>query len=388
MGSFVLRCHWLRRKLTWRRRRFDRYKKVAFLEVDAGKAQLVRPTDGRDRERVLLAIRRMEDYARRRMTEPSVSRETRRRCRNEFRMCAEWASRGMCRPPGYVQDEDEYDAGRDDVVFMMNNCPLACRMCEEIETFHKCAGRRHPWARASFQNGELHSFFENERTSSRIDGVGDESEWKKYDPLFVSYPDPKTEHAREDPYVVVFRKFLSDEEADRLVSLASKIGWAPKDASFQRARCHDRVECHDDEIHARILERTSSLVNATASHLEPMEFVRFDSEDRAAPHHHFETNGLWKPAGPRVLSLFLFLSDVHDERGGGGIGFPRLDWLFVRPKKGMAVLWPNVRNDDVWEMDPWMSVEHFPVGEGGTKYGAYLHVRLYNWTDANMRGCA
>jgi hypothetical protein len=55
----------------------------------------------------------------------------------------------------------------------------------------------------------------------------------------------------------------------------------------------------------------------------------------------------------------------------------------------MAILYPNVMNDDVYEMDPLLSYEHFPVREGeDTSYGATVHVRLYNWTDANVRGCA
>jgi hypothetical protein len=112
--------------------------------------------------------------------------------------------------------------------------------------------------------------------------------------------------------------------------------------------------------------------------------------------HNFEVGSSWKPAGPRVLSLSLFLWTVSDddgnESGGGGIGFPYLDWLYVRPRKGTAVLWTNVREDDLIKPDLSMRFEYMPVQNGGggeeSVVVSTVHVHLYNWTDANMRGCA
>ena len=142
--------------------------------METGKQQLVRginekddvnPMTKEDHQKVGSTISKMDHYARYTMTDPSIAAKARERCRNEFRMCAEWASRGMCLYPGQPHNVNDDDntfnrAGHDDILFMMNNCPLACRMCEELESFHKCAGRRHPWAQPSFQSGELHSFLE------------------------------------------------------------------------------------------------------------------------------------------------------------------------------------------------------------------------------------
>ena len=46
--------------------------------------------------------------------------------------------------------------------------------------------------------------------------------------------------------------------------------------------------------------------------------------------------------GPRILTFFLYLSDVEE---AGGTGFADLG-ITVSPKKGRALLWPSVMNYD------------------------------------------
>ena len=106
-----------------------------------------------------------------------------------------------------------------------------------------------------------------------------------------------------------------------------------------------------------------------------------------------------------MLSLSLFLSNVGDDDdnheigggeggGGDGVGFPRLDWLHVRSRRGIAVMWPNVKSDSLWEPEPLTSYDFFPlavpnnVGADASAFVVTVHVRLHNWTDADIRGCA
>ena len=146
------------------------------------------------------------------------------------------------------------------------------------------------------------------------------------------------------------------------------------------------------------MDRISSLVDVNVSYVEPIEMIQFQPPKQPNAttrlEHNFEVSSLWKPAGPRVLSLFIFLSDFnnHDEDQSGGLGFPYLDWLSIKPQKGMAVLWPNVRSDDLWQLDPLTKFEYFPFQDNGggsnnVHFGAMSHVRLYNYTDAYLRGC-
>jgi prolyl 4-hydroxylase len=379
--------------------------------MDLGKQQLIReinddatdndPMASEEYSTVLSTIRQMEHYAKYIMTDASVDIKTRLRCRNDFRMCAEWASRGLCH-------STSSRATKDDVLFMMNFCPLACGTCHLLESFHKCVGRRHPHAQPSFESGgDLRSFFDKATT---VNGDGSiEGDWAEYEPVLAS--DGKDDGS----YVVIFQNFVSDEEADHLTSLGSAIDngltastiKTPTTSSddtttnvnnAEYASCHDDDQCDSDDVYQRIMNRIASLSDSISiSHLEPMAFKRLHpTSAEKSLQHNFEVGSSWKPAGPRVLSLSLFLWTVSDddgnESGGGGIGFPYLDWLYVRPRKGTAVLWTNVREDDLIKPDLSMRFEYMPVQNGGggeeSVVVSTVHVHLYNWTDANMRGCA
>ncbi|KAL7528442.1 hypothetical protein ACHAWF_002561 [Thalassiosira exigua] len=359
--------------------------------MDTGGNQLIRtvmddsdinnldiPMTSEDRERVLWAVRQMDFYARHNITDPSVDATARARCLNRFRMCAEWASRGMCL------------GGRDDVLFAMNACPLACRTCEWLTSFHRCAGRRGANVQPSFRPGGIGSLFEGK-------GLPGGVSWAQYEPLFVAGPIPEEGWGTGDPHVVLLKQFLSDEEADHLQSLGSTVGWSPSSISGQsvdkvyagRARCQDNYRlCNRDVVYQRIMHRISSIIgtNTTIHHLEPLEIVHLRSDAEIIRQHNFETSSFWKPAGPRVLSLFIYLSDVGKE-SGGELAFPDIDWLTIRPKKGMAVLWNNVKDENLLYPAPTANFELFPAREGNI-FGANVHVRLYNWTDAAQRGCA
>ena len=367
-----------------------RARKILYSKMDTGKYQFTvrQPTteeEYKDYQKVLSTLRNMDTYAKHVMTKPSVPHTTRQRCQNTNRLCVEWASQGFCTPfmPNQPHTYNNH-AGKDDVVFMMNNCPLACTMCEELDSFHKCAGRRHPMSEPSFWNGELSSYFYKQI---------DFGEWDKYEPRFVSYPNAKKEGRQDDPHVIILNKFLTDEEADHLKALGSSIGWnstAKYGPHASNARCHENDQCNSDETYRRIMNRIATLTDSTPSHLEPMEILRLTSSSTQQPNvlqHNFDVSSLWTPVGPRVLSLSLFLSSVS-KRGGGGIGFPCLNWLQIKPRKGMAVLWANVKSDDLLEPEPLTTLEYFPVKNGGEEsFISNVHVRMYNWTDASVRGC-
>ena len=389
-------------------------KKVIYSKMNVGVNQLVPSTSNNDGDdhvmnRDLLTLRKvisMEEYAKRVIADPNVPNKTRERCSNHHRMCASWAAQGMCTPFGYDETEERRRSaedtplvGKESVLFMMNFCPLACEMCHEITSFHQCAGKRLPWEEPSFDVGirSINSFFEQKRFP--------------YQPVFVSHPNADEELSKDDPYVVVLQNFLSSDEVDMLRSLPSSAhasgssansGWNLRaDAQSNRvvASCLIDNACSQDDTYTKIMDRISSLVDVDVSHVEPIEMIQFEPPKQPNTitrlEHNFEVTNLYKPAGPRVLSLFIFLSDVNnddeDRRGSGGLGFPYLDWLSIKPKKGMAVLWPNVRSDNLWQLDPLTKFEYFPFqhhgGGNNVHFAAMSHIRLYNYTDAYLRGC-
>lgn len=388
-------------------------RKVLYSKMNVGANQLVLRTSNQTSLEWLTfqKVLSMEYYAKSIIADPKVPKKTRERCANHHRMCATWAAQGMCTPFGYNEKNDQliesnHDAsslmGKDRVLFMMNLCPLACEMCHEITSFHQCAGKRSPLDQPSFDvgSGSINSFFERKGLP--------------YQPIFVSHPNAEEESSADDPYVVVLQNFLSSDEADALKSLPSSnharasngtSRWNLRADAQQSNRiiasCSIDNACSQDDTYMKIMDRMSSLVDVHVSYVEPMEVIQFNplkqqSNTMSRLEHNFEVDSLWKPAGPRVLSLFIFLSDVNnddaDQGGNGGLGFPYLDWLYIKPKKGMAVLWPNVRSDDLWQLDPLTKFEYFPLQDKGgddinVHFGAMSHIRLYNYTDAYLRGC-
>jgi hypothetical protein len=63
---------------------------------------------------------------------------------------------------------------------------------------------------------------------------------------------------------------------------------------------------------------------------------------------------------PRILTFFLYLSDVEE---GGGTGLTQVNGgLVVNPKKGKALLWPSVYNFDPSEKDGRTTHEALSLG--------------------------
>lgn len=55
-------------------------------------------------------------------------------------------------------------------------------------------------------------------------------------------------------------------------------------------------------------------------------------------HHDYIPHQQNRQCGPRILTLFMYLSDVA---AGGETHFPYVNTTII-PKKGMALLFPNV----------------------------------------------
>jgi prolyl 4-hydroxylase len=86
--------------------------------------------------------------------------------------------------------------------------------------------------------------------------------------------------------------------------------------------------------------------------------------------------------GPRILTFFLYLSDVDE---GGETGFPQLN-LYVKPQKGKALLWPSVLNDNLERQDGRTHHEARPV-ISGVKLAANQWIHLYDFKKPNLWGC-
>ena len=89
-----------------------------------------------------------------------------------------------------------------------------------------------------------------------------------------------------------------------------------------------------------------------------------------------------RPAGPRILTIFLYLNDVE---AGGGTRFTDLD-ATVNPKKGKALIWPSVLDENPSVMDRRTHHEALAV-EKGVKYAANAWVHLRDFKAAYKTNC-
>ena len=99
---------------------------------------------------------------------------------------------------------------------------------------------------------------------------------------------------------------------------------------------------------------------------------------------HWDTSPIYHtwPQGHRVLTLFLYLSDVEE---GGETNFPNLK-LKVPPAKGKALLWPSVLDEDLNKQERRTYHEALPVIKG-QKIAANAWIHLYNFHVPNHWGC-
>lgn len=98
--------------------------------------------------------------------------------------------------------------------------------------------------------------------------------------------------------------------------------------------------------------------------------------------HHDSSGNDKSLSGHRILTFFLYLSDVEE---GGETKFNKLG-LKVKPKRGRALIWPSVKNDNPSNWDPRTYHEAMPVIKG-KKYAANHWIHLNDYETPNQWGC-
>lgn len=132
-----------------------------------------------------------------------------------------------------------------------------------------------------------------------------------------------------------------------------------------------------------MVARIAEVTRVPSVNFESFQILRYEVGQFYGPHHdNGGPSDALKPAGPRILTFFLYLSDVDE---GGETNFPGLK-ISVKPKKGRAVLWPSTLNQIPDRIDRRTSHEARPVTKG-IKYGANSWIHLYNYRVPNLWGC-
>ena len=268
-----------------------------------------------------------------------------------------------------------------------------CQSCEYLSLEFRCPVD--PNAPVAWSPGDLNEMFLNITTLP---------EFAKFEPHILSRPDyingdtEETADYKIGPWVVTLENFVTDEEAERLIQLGADEGYVRSkdvgelkfDGTFDDIEDEGRTslnawcdnKCYNDTAAKQVMARIEEITNILETNSEYLQLLKYDVGQFYQTHHDYIEHDIDRQSGVRILTVFLYLNDVE---AGGGTDFPELG-LTVMPKKGRALLWPSVLDDEPNSKDDRTLHQALPV-EKGIKYGAnaWLHQRDYKTSDNN--GC-
>ena len=302
-------------------------------------------------------------------------------CKNDEDLCVFWAAIGEC---------------ANNPEFMSQFCGPSCQNCGQ-PVIPPCppAGTK-----PAVQPGGIHDMFERIVTSAPGNNteIDIEEEMTNYTVQIISKPgeramDPSVE-MNNYPWIITLDNFLTDEECDRLVELGDMVGFTRShdtgevkaDGSYEAiesdgrtssdAFCSYPSNCRSDDVAQRVHERIAKVTGIPSGNSEDLQILRYNEGEKYGFHHDFVDQQLFHQCGPRILTFFLYISDVEE---GGETAFPYLG-ISVKPKKGRALLWPSVFSSDPKQRDIKTAHEAKPVLKG-RKYGANSWLHLYEYID-------
>ena len=150
-----------------------------------------------------------------------------------------------------------------------------------------------------------------------------------------------------------------------------------------RRRCGSKPELFDAV--GKIMRRVESAIGISSEHFEATQLLRYKEGDHLIEHHDTPP-GFGRTYGVRMLTAFLYLSDLP-EGAGGETAFPLLPasgrhgvdgQLAVAPRVGRLLVWPNVRDDHPARGLSDMRMVHMAKEvKRGVKHAANIWVHLF-----------
>lgn len=306
--------------------------------------------------------------------------------------------------------------------WMIVHCPRSCNACELQDHNLRCKRENLDMdPEPVWQPGDLDELFQSLP-----------KQFPEFNPTVLSSPD------NGGAWLMRFDNFIKPEEAARLIEInkqkfekSTNQGETNEYGEMQKVMSQTRTssnawcqwECEDDPLVVSIYDRIANVTGVPRVNYESFQVLQYDIGQFYSVHHD-DSGGDQGPAGPRILTFFLYLSDVEE---GGETDFPNLG-VRVAPKAGSAILWPSMKNDNPHESDPqtvMLSIrttsphplpappfqsthththtpkhnrlrenttpnkqEHqaMPVKKG-LKYAANAWIHLYNYKVPNLWGC-
>lgn len=324
---------------------------------------------------------------------PSVLAE----CTNREELCAFWVAIGEC------------EANK---AYMKTKCAPSCQTCDMIDMNARCPPLSDD-VRPALLPGELNMMFE--RIVATAPGNQTDENFvipeglTNYTVHVHSRPKPleegeerisKKRDLEQPPWIITFENLLTEEECKYLIEMGRKsnyersedVGKLLADGSYdsvqsqsrtsKNAWCSYRNKCRDDPQVELMHNRLEKITGIPTNHSEDFQVLKYEHGQFYRQHHDYIGHQRDRRSGPRMLTFFLYLSDVEE---GGATNFPDLG-IAVYPKMGKAVLWPSVLDSNPFDKEPRTDHEAQDVIKG-QKYGANSWIHAHDYMAAQELGC-
>jgi prolyl 4-hydroxylase len=298
-------------------------------------------------------------------------------CHDRYSVCPSEADGGGCwNNPGWM------------IVNCCKSCDSHTNASRLIDPKVRCSKEHLNLTSPAWKPGDLHQLFSSWATDEKF---------AEYEPTVLSSPEGA--HGGDSgPWVMIFDNFISSTEADALIRGGELVGFerstdqgavnalGEQERAVSTTRTSANAWCRGacealPEVNA-VTERIETVTHIPRTNYENFQILEYEHDQFYRMHHDSNLKNREKPAGPRILTFFLYLSDVEE---GGETYFNKLD-LAVKPKKGRALVWPSVQNEQPDYWDDRMHHEAKPVIRG-KKYAANHWIHLNDFIGPNNWGC-
>jgi len=199
------------------------------------------------------------------------------------------------------------------------------------------------------------------------------------------------------PWVIKMPNFVTDLERERFLSLTlPHVRRSTDQGSFNEEGVQEQIvssgrtssnawctsECSSDPIVQGLTKRISDLTRVPVKNFESFQVLQYKEGQKYNVHHDSSDEDRNNLSGPRILTFFIYLSDVEE---GGETFFDKLG-LKVKPQKNMAILWPSVLDDEPRKVDWRTTHAALPVIKG-EKLAANIWMHQNDFATPNLWGC-
>jgi prolyl 4-hydroxylase len=292
-------------------------------------------------------------------------------CRNHNEHCALWSVKGQCHK---------------NPIYMRNLCAPVCFSCEDLHAEAKCALDAN--VKNAWYSGDLNRMFERLTTDKSL---------KQYTPKVLSRPSflgkdtNETADYKLGPWVILLEDFVSAEEAERMIQAGTEIGYKRSLISTEPGASEGRTStnawcqntCEADPLVASVTNRIGMIAQIPHNNSEKLQLLRYEEGQYYKEHNDYTPFERECMQGVRILTVFLYLNDVEE---GGGTNFPGLN-LTVESKRGRALIWPSVLDENPHKIDHRTNHQALPVIKG-LKYGANAWLHQRDLETSTALGCS